>query len=132
MSRWRRERRLAISGICGMVCLVAPVLGAEHKFDGAYTGKRSLVKGSGPLCPAEEDVSVTIHGQTLTFTNSALKKFTIGFYLNQDGSFSQIYVDEGGDTVNIHGHVIEGVLDADVTNPPCEHHWHLKKEYRGR
>jgi hypothetical protein len=55
-------------------------------FDGDYSGKRVLTKGSaGPDCPAEDDVSVTIHGGTLTFTNSALKKFTQPFYPGPDG-----------------------------------------------
>jgi hypothetical protein len=112
-----------------MICLVVagPALGAENTFDGVYTGKRVLTKGSGPQCPAEDDVSVTIHGETLTFTNSALKNFLIAFNPNQDGSFSQIYVDAGGDAVTIQGRVTGGFLDADVTNPPCEYHWHLKK-----
>jgi hypothetical protein len=75
-------------------------------------------------------VSVTINGATLTFTNSALKKFTLSFYPTQDGSFAQIY--EGGDTVNIRGRVNGDVIEADVTdysaNPPCEYHCHLKKQ----
>jgi hypothetical protein len=60
----------------GMICLlVGPALSAEpeHKYDGVYTGKRSLTKGTASItCPAEDDVSVTIQGETLTFTNSAL------------------------------------------------------------
>jgi hypothetical protein len=119
--------------MCGMICLVAGLaLAAEHRFDGDYTRKRSLVKGSGPSCPAEEDVFVTIHGQTLTFTNSVFKKFAIGFYPRQDGSFGEIYVDEGGNAVKIRGRVIGDAVDADVSNPPCENHWHLKKEHRGQ
>jgi hypothetical protein len=125
----RPERRLAVSGICGMICLAVagPALGAEDTFDGVYTGKRVLTKGQGARCPAEDDVSVTIHGEALTFTNSALKNFLISLNPHQDGSFSQISVDIDGDTVTIQGRVTGGVLDADVTNPPCEYHWHLKK-----
>ena len=79
---------LAVAGISA--------LGAEHNFDGVYTGKRSLTKGSaGPNCPAEDNVSVTIHGETLTFTNSALKKFTQPFYPGPDGSFGETYTDAG-------------------------------------
>lgn len=78
-----------------MIFLVAgPILSAEpeHKYDGVYTGKRSLVGGTaGAMCPAEEDVSVAIHGATLTFTDSAFKVFTIGFRPSQDGSFGEIY-----------------------------------------
>jgi hypothetical protein len=67
-----------------------PALGAEHTFDGDYSGKRVLTKGSvGPDCPAEDDVSVNIHGIAMTFTNSALKKFVIGFFVRQDGSFDR-------------------------------------------
>jgi hypothetical protein len=54
------------------------------------------------------------------------------FYPSHDESFGETYTAEGGDTVNIHGRVIGDVLEAEVTNygtdPPCEHHWHLKKQ----
>jgi hypothetical protein len=127
-----------------MICLVAgpgaaPVgalavpaaLGAEpeHKYDGVYTGKRSLTKGTASTtCPAEDDVSVTIHGEMLTFTNSALKNFTEPFDPGQDGSFGETYTDAGGAVVHYHGRIIGDVIEADVSNPPCEHHWYLKKE----
>jgi hypothetical protein len=113
-----------------MICFAGagPALGAENTFDGDYAGKRVLTAGSSPTCPAEDDVSVTIHGETLTFTNSALRNFLIAFTLHQDGSFNQIYIDAGGDTVTMQGRITKGFLDADVTNPPCAHHWHLKKE----
>jgi hypothetical protein len=29
--------------------------------------------------------------------------------------------------VSMQGRITGDVLDADVSNPPCEHHWHLKK-----
>jgi hypothetical protein len=94
-----------------------PALGAKHTFDGVYSGKRMLTKGSGgPSCPAEDNVSATIHGATLTFTNSALKQFAVSFYPSQDGSFGEIYQGEGGTTVNIRGRIIGDVLEADVIN----------------
>src|SRR5215467_1900967 len=131
MSYWGRERRVAVSGIYGMICLVAgiPALGAEHTFDGVYSGKRVLTKASaGSDCPAEDDVSVTIHGETLTFTNSVLKKFIQPFYPGRDGSFGQTYTDAGGRAVHYHGRIVQDVIDADAENPPCEYHWHLKKQ----
>ena len=72
-SRW-----LALASASGLCLAVAggPALGAEHTFDGTYSGQRVLTKGS---CAAADDVSVIIHGETLTFTNSALKKFVVGF-----------------------------------------------------
>jgi hypothetical protein len=123
------DRRLAVSAICGMICLAVagPALAAGETLDGVYTGKRVLTKGSGSQCPGEGNVSVTIHGEALTFTNSALKNFLISFNPHQDGSFSQISVDIDGDTLTIQGRVTGGFFDADVTNPPCEYHWHLKK-----
>ena len=111
---------LAVAGI--------PALGAEHAFDGIYSGKRVLSKGSGPDCPTEDNVSVNIHGEALSFTNSALRNFGVGFHPQQDGSFHLTYTDDGGDIVNILGHINGDVIEADVTNPPCEYHWHLKKE----
>ena len=123
-----RSRGLAAAlGLCLAVAVI-PALGADHTFDGVYTGKRSAINGTvAPNCPAEEDVSVTIYGETLSFNNSALRKFVIGSNLSQDGSFQEIYAGEGGATVNIVGRITGDVLDADVTNPPCEQHWHLKK-----
>ena len=52
----------------------------------------------------------------------------IGFDPHQDGSFHEIYTDEGGTTVDIVGRIIGDVLEAEATNPPCEQQWHLKKE----
>jgi hypothetical protein len=65
-------------------------------------------------------MSATIRGGVLTFTNSALHNFTIGLDPRLDGSFSVISRARGGRTVG-------DDLDADVTNGPCEHHWHLKR-----
>ena len=70
----------AALGFC-LAVAGSPALGAEHSFDGVYSGKRVLTKGSASaLCPAEDHVSVTIHGETLTFTDSALQKFTEPFF----------------------------------------------------
>ena len=126
-----RSRRLGAALWLCLAVVATPALSAEHTFDGVYTGRRTLVKGTaGPLCPVEDHVSVTIHGATLTFTNSALKKFATSFYPSPDGSFGETY--QGGDTVNIRGRIIGDVIEAEVTDygsdPPCEHHWHLTKE----
>ena len=100
MSRWRlvgrRERHLFVSGLCGTMYLViaGSALGLENKFDGVYIGTRTLAKGSGPMCPASDEVSVDIHGETLTFTNSRLQKFVMGFHPRQDGSFRQSHVNK--------------------------------------
>ena len=123
-----RSRGLAATlGLCLAVAVI-PALGAEHTFDGVYSGKRVLIKGSDPYCPAEDDVSVIIHGEMLSFTYSALRKFRIGFYPSQDGSFGEISVGEGRNAVQIRGHIVGDIIDADVTNGFCKHHWHLKKE----
>ena len=131
----RSRDRLLAAAVWGLCLAVAgiPALGAEHRFDGLYSGKRVLIKGSAtPMCPAGDDVSVTIHGDTLTFTDRALKKWTQPFDPGQDGSFGQTYTGEGGDAVHYHGRIVGDIIDADTTNyttnPPCEYHWHLKKE----
>jgi len=125
------ECRLMFSLIFWMICLVAgPALSAEpeHKYDGVYIGKRSLTKGTASsTCPAEDDVSVTITGETLTFTNSALKNYIMLFEPGPDGSFGQTHTEEGGAVVHYHGCIIGDIMDADVQYPPCEYHWHLKK-----
>jgi len=114
-------------GLC-LAVAGSPALGAEHTFDGDYSGKRVLTKGSaGSDCPPEDDVFVTIHGEMLTFTNSALKKFTQPFYPGPDGSFGQTYTDVGGRAVHYHGRIVGDIIDANAENPPCEYHWHLKK-----
>ena len=71
----------------------------------------------GSDCPAEDDVSVNIHGIAMTFTNSALEKFLIGFYVRPDGSFDQIHTDVDGTTVHVVGRIIEDIIEADVDNP---------------
>jgi hypothetical protein len=115
-------------GLC-LAVAGSPASGAEHTFDGNYSGKRVLTKGSaGPNCPAEDDVSITIHGETLTFTDSELKKFVQPFYPAPDGEFGETYTGEGGHTVHYHGRIVGDVIDADAQNPPCEYHWHLKKQ----
>ena len=115
-------------GLC-LAVAGSPALGAENTFDGDYSGKRVLTKGSvGPDCPAEDDVSVNIHGEAMTFTNSALKKYVVGSFVRPDGSFDEIHTDVDGDTVHVVGRIIGDVIEADVNNPPCEYHWRLKKE----
>ena len=121
---------LMVTALCGLLVLAVaePAVTAADTFDGAYTGKRVLKNGSDPACPtSDDDVSVTIRGAELTFTNSELRNFGIGFSPHQDGSFSETYADTGGASVLIRGRIVGGVLDADVTNGPCEHHWHLTK-----
>jgi hypothetical protein len=111
-----------------VICVVAGLAVGAENIDGAYSGKRTLTKGSGPMCPGEENVSATIHGETLSFSNSAHQNVGMGFYPHPDGSFHQTYADKGGAAVDIRGRIIGDVIEADVTNPPCEHHWHLKKQ----
>jgi hypothetical protein len=124
-----RSRLLVVAFVLCLAVSGIPALAAEHTFDGDYSGKRVLTKGSvGPDCPAEDDVSVNIHGIAMTFTNSALKKFAIGFFVRKDGSFDQIHTDVDGTTVHVVGRITGDIIEADVDNPPCVHHWHLKKE----
>jgi hypothetical protein len=116
--------------VCSLACLAlaGPVALADGPYDGDYVGKRVLTKGPADQCPGEEDVSVTIHGNVLTFTNSALKNYAIGFDARPDGTFDIEHVDLDGGTSDIQGRIVGGVLDADVNNPPCEHRWSLKKK----
>jgi hypothetical protein len=73
-------------------------------------------------------VSVTIHGGTLTFTTSALQNFPQPFDHSPDGQFGETHTDREGAVVHYHGRIVGHVIDADVSNPPCEYHWHLKKQ----
>jgi hypothetical protein len=121
---FRSRCQASAVGLC-LAIAGSPALGAEHPFDGTYSGQRVLTKGS---CAAADDVSVTIQDETLTFTNSALKKFVMGFFVRQDGSFDQIDTDVDGDRVHVVGRIPGDIIEADVDNPPCEYHWHLKKQ----
>jgi hypothetical protein len=128
--RYKRPPRhqLMVWGACsviGLAVVAGPVL-AAGTFDGTYTGKRVLVKGPDAQCPSSEDASATIDGGVLTFTNSALHNFSVGFDPRKDGSFGEVST-IGGASVSIEGHIVGDVLDADVTNGPCEHHWHLSR-----
>jgi hypothetical protein len=121
---YRYTRLLVIAVTCSLAA-AAPTM-AAGAFDGAYTGKRVLTKGL-EQCAASEDVSVTIHGGALTFTDSALHDYSIGFDPRPDGSFDLISTGLSGAVVLIQGRIVGDVLDTDVTNGPCEHHWHLTK-----
>jgi hypothetical protein len=112
----------------GIICFA--VLAAAGSFDGVYTGTRVLTKGpTSAGCDAREDVSVTISGNILTFTDSELRQFPIEFEPKPDGSFEEISINMGGTTVDIHGRATGSTLDADFSNPPCVHHWHLEKKH---
>ena len=119
-------RLAAASGLClavaGTLLWVLSISTMASTLEISY-----LTKGSGPKCSVEEDVSVTIHDQTLTFTDLNFRIVVLDFYPRQDGSFGLVYVDAGRATVNIRGHVIGDIIEADVNSPPCEYHWHLKK-----
>ena len=124
-----KQRRLIVWEICALICLAVaePVLSDENAFDGAYTGSRVLTKGSSQLCVRSEGVSVTIRGGALTFSDSVMRDFSIGFDPRRDGSFGLISTAIGGASVFVEGRVVGGVVEADVTDGPCEHHWHLTK-----
>jgi hypothetical protein len=128
----RIPKRRVHLGMCGLACLAisVPIAMAEGSFDGDYTGKRWATNGSpADICPTEDNVSVTIQGDVLTFTNSAVQNFRIrGFAPGPDGKFDETDVDIGGDVVDIQGRIAGGVLEADVNNPPCEHLWRLEKK----
>jgi len=119
-----------LAGLSILALVVGPALSAEpeNKYDGVYTGTRTLTKGTASYCPAEENVSVTIHGETLTFTHSALKNYIMPFEPDQDGSFGETHMDADGGFGSYHGRIIGGVIEADAKNPNCEYHWHLKKQ----
>ena len=123
-----RSRCLATALRLCIAAAAIPALGAEHTFDGVYSGEKSADRRLGSYCPAEDDVSVIIYGEMLSFTDSALRKFRVGFYPGQDGSFGEISVGEGDNAVQIRGRLVGDIIDADVTNGACKHHWHLKKE----
>ena len=126
--RYRRPPgywHLMALGLCAMIVVTATALGANNTFDGAYTGKRVLTKGSKQTCPTEDNVSVTIRGEALTFTNSRLHNFTIGFEPHPDGSFNQISAGDEGAFVSIQGRIVGDAIEADVADSVCEHHWHV-------
>jgi hypothetical protein len=71
---------------------------------------------------------LSIDGETLTFTNSALMKYTMPFDPGPDGSSGQTHTDDSGGVVHYHGRITGDAIEADVENPDCEYHWHLKKQ----
>ena len=118
---------LMVSGLCVMIGLAItdPALGAENKFDGVYTGKRVLTKGSNQMCQTKDDVSVTIHAEVLTVTNSRLRNFTMGCEPHPDGSFHQLSSGDEGGYLSIQGRIVGDAIEADVADSVCEYHWHL-------
>ena len=115
--------------LIGCVVVAISASGAENSFDGTYTGERLLTKGDAAVCVAKDPVSIVIHGDELTFTNSGVKNYTISFSPRADGSFGELSADVGGVVVVIRGHVGAGVLDSDVRGSQCTHHWHAEKQH---
>jgi hypothetical protein len=134
ISRWLSMFRAYLMGSGIMFGLIVVVAGSalsavEHKYDGVYTGKRSLTKGTASAeCPAEDDVSVNINGETLTFTDSALKKYPMPFDPSPNGEFGETHTDESGAVAHYHGRITGDVIEADAESRDCEYHWHLKKQ----
>jgi hypothetical protein len=120
-----RCRRLMALGLCAMIAAAATASGTDSTFDGVYIGKLVLTKGSNQTCPDVSTVSVTIRGKALTFTNSRLHSFSIGFEPHPNGSFSQISAGDRGAFVSIKGHIAGDAIEADVADSVCEHHWHV-------
>jgi hypothetical protein len=127
-------KRSVLAGLSVLALIAGPALSDEpdHKYDGVYTGQRWLTKGTASeYCPAKEDASVTIQGETLTFTTSKRQNYIVPFDPHQDGAFGETRNDASGATVWYHGQITGDLIEVDVenyvTNPPCEYHWHLKK-----
>ena len=71
---------------------------------------------------------MTIHGETPTFTNSALKKYIMPFYPSPDGSFGETHTDESGAEVHYHGRITGDVIEGDEESRDCDYHRSLKKQ----
>jgi hypothetical protein len=98
------DHRRALPLIACMA-LAVPALGAETSFDGTYAGERVLTKGDPASCVAKDTVSIVIHGDELTFTNSRVKNYTISLSPRADGSFDDLSTDISGVVVAIRGRV---------------------------
>ena len=118
--------RLFALALIGASVIAATAFAGD--FDGTYTGKRALTKGNDPTCPKEDNVSVTIDGDVLTFTDSTLHDSPVGLEPHPDGTFNVQHMEMGGRTVGIRGRIIGNAIDADVINAPCEYHWHVEKK----
>ena len=119
--------RRFVLAMFAVACFGSASTGVAESFDGSYVGERSLTKGDPSACADKGAVSVSIHGETLTATDSTAKSYTMGFSPRTDGSFVQLSSDIGGAVVDIRGRITGGVLDANVTSANCVHHWHLEK-----
>ena len=82
-----RDRTPSPEGFGAFSLLLVKV--AEQTLDARIPRRRLrnqvLTKSSDPGCPTEDDdVSVTIHGEALTFTDSSLRNFFVGINPHQD------------------------------------------------
>ena len=123
------HRRRHTLPLIACIALVVPAFGAETSYDGTYTGERVLTKGDPAVCIAKDPVSVVVHGEMLTFSNSKAKDYTITFAPRTDGSFGQLSANISGLVVHLEGQFGAGVLDSDVSSAACKHHWHLEKQH---
>jgi hypothetical protein len=92
-----------------------------------------LTAGDPASCVAKDAASANIQGDALTFTNSAIKDYTISFSPRAGGAFVQLSANISGIVVDIRDRIGAGVLDVDVTSANCAHHWHFRETtLRGR
>lgn len=132
-NRWNFAGRCGLLVLCGMICIAvsAPSYGAENTFDGVYTGKKVRQEGPPDSCVAEDDVSVTIAGEILTFTDSTTKNLKIDFHPKRDGSFMKAYDALSDKYLAVQGKITGDVLDAGVFNmyTKCGFHLRLTKQH---
>jgi hypothetical protein len=115
--------------VCGAL-FIGGSAWAAGPYDGNYTGTRVRTDGPDQLCPAQEDVAVSIQGKLLTVSTSKLQNFEIGFDPAPDGSFGDAFPDNESNTVYVTGRISGGTIEADATNysTKCKYHWHLTKK----
>lgn len=123
MPRCRR-----VLSLTACIALAVRAFGAEN-YDGTYKGERVLTKGENGACVAKDPVTIVIHGDELTFTDSRVQDYTMSFTPEADGSFEQLSTTGSDAAVSIRGHIGGGVLDADVNRDQCAHHWHAEKQH---
>jgi len=126
MARW------PILILCGTLWAIAgQSWGAGGPFDGTYKGKKLRIDGTAEMCPAEEDVSVTINGSTSKFTDGRYRDYEIPLAVDKGGSLDKTQIFEGT-IVSIKGRITGDTLDADVqdfaSDYKCKYHWHLTKQ----
>jgi len=99
-----------------------PVLAAST-FDGTYAGKWTVTKSQGDYCGQGGDVTRTVTDAVFV---TGWRDRDLRIHVGADGSINQSVIN-GGNLLEVKGHISGDAMAYDVTGPLCAGHYELRR-----